>query len=93
MQAKIFEPAPPGARKCVLATNIAETSLTIDGMAYVNTGEWIAQCGPGEGGGEGGPQCITAIMIFLYVKLLLTLVLPWSFRVLKSWPARLPLPE
>ena len=31
MQAKIFEPAPLGARKCVLATNIAETSLTIDG--------------------------------------------------------------
>jgi pre-mRNA-splicing factor ATP-dependent RNA helicase DHX16 len=40
MQAKIFEPAPPGARKCVLATNIAETSLTIDGMAHINTREW-----------------------------------------------------
>ncbi|KAG2382425.1 hypothetical protein C9374_005627 [Naegleria lovaniensis] len=34
-QAKIFEPTPPGARKCVLATNIAETSLTIDGIVYV----------------------------------------------------------
>lgn len=31
-QAKIFEPTPPGARKVVLATNIAETSLTIDGI-------------------------------------------------------------
>ena len=35
LQAKIFEPAPPGARKVVLATNIAETSLTIDGIIYV----------------------------------------------------------
>lgn len=32
LQAKIFEPTPPGARKIVLATNIAETSLTIDGI-------------------------------------------------------------
>ena len=35
LQAKIFEPAPPGGRKVVLATNIAETSLTIDGIKYV----------------------------------------------------------
>ena len=35
MQTKIFEPAPPGARKVVLATNIAETSITIDGVYYV----------------------------------------------------------
>lgn len=34
-QAKIFEPTPEGARKIVLATNIAETSLTIDGIKYV----------------------------------------------------------
>ncbi|CAK7564069.1 MAG: hypothetical protein SEPTF4163_001952 [Sporothrix epigloea] len=35
LQAKIFEPTPPTARKVVLATNIAETSLTIDGIVYV----------------------------------------------------------
>ncbi|WFD18925.1 RNA helicase [Malassezia caprae] len=35
MQSRIFEPAPPGARKVVLATNIAETSITIDGIYYV----------------------------------------------------------
>ncbi|KAL2192078.1 P-loop containing nucleoside triphosphate hydrolase protein [Thermothelomyces heterothallicus CBS 203.75] len=35
MQAKIFEPTPPGARKVVFSTNIAETSLTIDGIVYV----------------------------------------------------------
>lgn len=34
-QAKIFEPTPEGARKVVLATNIAETSLTIDGIKWV----------------------------------------------------------
>ncbi|MCL4120142.1 UNVERIFIED_CONTAM: hypothetical protein GTU68_023811 [Idotea baltica] len=35
MQTRIFEPAPPGSRKVVIATNIAETSLTIDGIYYV----------------------------------------------------------
>jgi len=35
LQAKIFEPAPDGVRKVVVATNIAETSLTIDGIRYV----------------------------------------------------------
>ncbi|XP_075594443.1 pre-mRNA-splicing factor ATP-dependent RNA helicase DHX16 [Balearica regulorum gibbericeps] len=35
MQARIFEPTPPGARKVVVATNIAETSVTIDGIVYV----------------------------------------------------------
>ncbi|KAL9109019.1 MAG: hypothetical protein Q9227_006259 [Pyrenula ochraceoflavens] len=35
LQKKIFEPTPKLARKVVLATNIAETSLTIDGIVYV----------------------------------------------------------
>jgi ATP-dependent RNA helicase DHX8/PRP22 len=35
MQTRIFEPAPVGSRKCVIATNIAEASLTIDGIFYV----------------------------------------------------------
>ena len=34
-QAKIFEPTPPDARKVVIGTNIAETSLTIDGICFV----------------------------------------------------------
>jgi len=33
LQAKIFQKAPGGVRKCVVATNIAETSLT----GYVTT--------------------------------------------------------
>ncbi|KAG8037836.1 hypothetical protein G9C98_006047 [Cotesia typhae] len=35
MQTRIFDPAPTGSRKVVIATNIAETSLTIDGIYYV----------------------------------------------------------
>ena len=35
MQTSIFDPAPKGSRKCVIATNIAEASLTIDGIFYV----------------------------------------------------------
>ena len=35
MQAMVFEPTPPNSRKVVLATNIAETSLTIDNIMYV----------------------------------------------------------
>jgi len=35
IQSRIFEPTPPGSRKVVIATNIAETSLTIDGIYYV----------------------------------------------------------
>ena len=34
-QRKVFEPAPEGHRLCVVATNIAETSLTIPGIKYV----------------------------------------------------------
>nr|VZI25706.1 unnamed protein product [Spirometra erinaceieuropaei] len=34
-QEKIFHSPPDGIRKCVLATNIAETSVTIDGIRFV----------------------------------------------------------
>ncbi|XP_002733338.1 putative ATP-dependent RNA helicase DHX40 [Saccoglossus kowalevskii] len=35
IQKRIFSPADPWVRKCVVATNIAGTSLTIDGIRYV----------------------------------------------------------
>lgn len=34
-QAKVFRPPPAGTRLCVIATNVAETSLTIPGIKYV----------------------------------------------------------
>ena len=35
VQSRIFDSTPDGSRKCVVATNIAEASLTIDGIYYV----------------------------------------------------------
>ncbi|XP_055383780.1 pre-mRNA-splicing factor ATP-dependent RNA helicase PRP16 isoform X2 [Condylostylus longicornis] len=35
LQAKIFQKSQDGLRKCVVATNIAETSLTVDGIIFV----------------------------------------------------------
>jgi HrpA-like RNA helicase len=40
LQAKAFEPAPPGALKVILSTNIAETGVTIpDCVVVIDTGK------------------------------------------------------
>lgn len=50
-QGKIFQPTPKNTRKVILATNIAETSITIPGVRYViDTGKckerrWLTGAG------------------------------------------------
>ena len=34
-QDKVFDIAPEGIRKCIVSTNIAETSVTIDGVRFI----------------------------------------------------------
>ncbi|KAM3875439.1 putative ATP-dependent RNA helicase DHX40 [Diretmus argenteus] len=42
-QRQIFQAPPPGIRKCVVATNIAATSLTIDGIKYIIDSGFVKQ--------------------------------------------------
>ncbi|CAN1313420.1 Probable pre-mRNA-splicing factor ATP-dependent RNA helicase DEAH4 [Linum perenne] len=43
MQVRVFSPAPPDCRRFIVATNIAETSLTVDGVVYVIDSGYVKQ--------------------------------------------------
>ena len=42
-QQRIFDPAPKGIRKVIVATDIASTSLTVDGVVYVVDAGFVKQ--------------------------------------------------
>ncbi len=44
-QARVFRPGPSGARVIVVATNVAETSLTIPGACWPPTTSWLPHDG------------------------------------------------
>ncbi len=35
LQVRVFRPPPAGTRRCIVSTNVAETSVTVDGVVYV----------------------------------------------------------
>ncbi|XVF02692.1 hypothetical protein REPUB_Repub04eG0196400 [Reevesia pubescens] len=43
MQVRVFSPPPPNCRRFIVATNIAETSLTVDGVVYVIDPGYVKQ--------------------------------------------------
>ncbi|CAN0896183.1 Probable pre-mRNA-splicing factor ATP-dependent RNA helicase DEAH4 [Linum grandiflorum] len=42
-QVRVFSPSPPDCRRFIVATNIAETSLTVDGVVYVIDSGYVKQ--------------------------------------------------
>uniref|UniRef100_A0A2N9FSE1 RNA helicase n=1 Tax=Fagus sylvatica TaxID=28930 RepID=A0A2N9FSE1_FAGSY len=40
---RVFSPSPPNCRRFIVATNIAETSLTVDGVVYVIDSGYVKQ--------------------------------------------------
>jgi ATP-dependent RNA helicase DHX33 len=59
-QTKVFLPTPPDSRKCILATNIAETSITIPGVRYViDSGKQKEKRHLARIAGSGEGQCIS----------------------------------
>ena len=77
MQAKIFEPTPEGARKVVLATNIAETSITIDGVVFVIDPGFVKQ-------NSYNPRTGMSSLIVVPVSVIIFLVAPMTHATITS---------
>ncbi|KAM7269320.1 hypothetical protein ACFE04_024817 [Oxalis oulophora] len=43
LQVRVFSPPPPNCRRFIVTTNIAETSLTVDGVVYVIDSGYVKQ--------------------------------------------------
>ncbi|KAI7748719.1 hypothetical protein M8C21_022259 [Ambrosia artemisiifolia] len=43
LEVRVFSPPPPNCRRFIVATNIAETSLTVDGVVYVIDSGYVKQ--------------------------------------------------
>ncbi|KAK7359399.1 hypothetical protein VNO77_01357 [Canavalia gladiata] len=43
LSVRVFSPPPPNCRRIIVATNIAETSLTVDGVVYVIDSGYVKQ--------------------------------------------------
>jgi ATP-dependent RNA helicase DHX33 len=66
-QSKIFTPAPVNHRKCILATNIAETSITIPGIRFViDTGKCKEKRFVARETGSGASLELSIIALLIY---------------------------
>jgi hypothetical protein len=72
---RIFEPSPINTRKVVVATNVAETSITIDGIVYVIDCGFVKVASDNNSWNACLPKCRLYPTIFRCVSLILGY--PW----------------
>ncbi len=84
MQSKIFDPPPPGTRKVVIATNLAETSITIDGIYYVVDSGFVKQNAFDPKLGMNSLVVIVGIHYFCLASRFKTIAFSPSFKLKRS---------